>query len=105
MAGDELVDFLADAEVGAATEERAEAEGVYTVASITAHNRFRDEPDQIEYLCKFDGYDHTHDAYLELSKLDDCASLISDYWLSQEGDTERYERVRSGRRWDVWSRI
>ena len=63
--------------------------------SITAHNRFGDEPDQIEYLCKFDGYDHTHDAYLELGKLDDCASLISDYWLSQETDTERYERVKS----------
>ena len=95
MAGDELVDFLADAEVDAAAEARAEAEGVYTVASITAHNRFGDEPDQIEYHCKFDGYDHTHDAYLELSKLDDCAGLISDYWLSQETDTERYERVKS----------
>ena len=69
--------------------------GSCTVASITAHNRFGDEPEQIEYLCKFDGYDHTHDAYLELSKLDDCAGLVSDYWLSQETDTERYERVRS----------
>ena len=95
MAGDELMEFLADAEVDAAIAAKAEAEGLYTVASITAHNRFGDEPDQIEYLCKFDGYDHTHDAYLELSKLDDCASLISDYWLSQETDTERYERVKS----------
>ena len=82
------MDFLGDAEVDAAAEARAEAEGVYTVASITAHNRFGDEPDQIEYHCKFDGYDHTHDVYLELSKLDGCAGLISDYWLSQETDTE-----------------
>ena len=60
IAGDELVEFLADAEVDATAEARAEAEGVYTVASITAHNRFGDEPGQINYHCKFEGYDHTH---------------------------------------------
>ena len=58
-------------------------------------SQLRDEPDQIKYLCKFDGYDHTHAAYLELGKLDDCASLISDYWLSHETDAERYGRVKS----------
>ena len=62
---------------------------------IIDHSRFGDALGDIEYQCRYEGYDSTHDHYHQLSDLKKCKSLIDNYWKQQKDDSERRARIVS----------
>ena len=91
--GDELSATMTDGDLIVGPSKAVPSS--FTVERILAHSRYGDEASEIEYQCRYEGYDSTHDRYHKLSDLQKCKSLIDDYWAQQTDDSERYARVVS----------
>ena len=88
--GDELASTMTDGDLIVGPSKPVPA--AYTVERILNHSRFGDAKGDIEYQCRYEGYDSTHDHYHQLSDLKKCKSLIDDYWKQQKDDSERHAR-------------
>ena len=91
--GDELANTMTDGDLIVGPSKPVPA--AYTVERILNHSRFGDALGDIEYQCRYEGYDSTHDHYHQLSDLKKCKSLIDDYWKQQKDDSERRARIVS----------
>jgi hypothetical protein len=52
----------------------------FEVERLLEHNRYGDEPGDIEFLCRFKGFGADDDLWLPLAKLSECAHLVDEYW-------------------------
>ena len=91
--GDEWTDTMTDGDLIVGPSKPVPV--AYTVERIINHSRFGDALGDIEYQCRYEGHDSTHDHYHQLCDLKKCKSLIDDYWKQQKDDSERRARIVS----------
>ena len=91
--GDELAATMTDGDLIVGPSKAIPSS--FTVERILDHSRYGDKASEIEYQCRYEGYDSTHDRYHKLSDLQKCKTLIDDYWAQQKDDSERHARVVS----------
>jgi hypothetical protein len=53
----------------------------FEVERLLEHNRYGDEPGDIEFLCRFKGFGADEDLWLPIAKLSECAHLVDEYWM------------------------
>ena len=57
-----------------------EIQDEFEVEYLLEHNRYGDEPQNIEFLCRFKGFGAEEDLWLPVTKLSECTSLVDEYW-------------------------